>query len=267
MVATVPLPLPNTFTVVAHFVGERVDTRSIGVGTRLADFPVLVRSGREGVVALFRYGVVVCFALDAAEQASVLKHLGGFLAAPLSEPETESVDVRIDPDTSEHSVNGVLVLRDTRAPRLQALAEILAKSVVLAFYEKRMNALFEHMEPVARDIESGGRGGVAGKDLLRHIGGALLVEHTMVGRVEVGEKPEFLWDEPDVERLWVRLEDDYEIVERNVSLERKLDLVSKTAETLLQLSNENRALRVEWYIVALIVFEILLTLYQMFVRD
>ena len=62
----------------------------------------------------------------------------------------------------------------------------------------------------------------------------------------------------------MRLEDDYEIVERNVALERKLDLVSKTAETLLQLSNETRALRVEWYIVALIVLEILLTLFQMF---
>ncbi|MBL8766919.1 MAG: RMD1 family protein [Planctomycetes bacterium] len=267
MVVTAAPPLPNSFTVVAHFVGERIDTRSIGADTRLADFPVLVRAGAQGAAALFRYGVVVTFALDAVEQASLLKHLGGLVAGPLAESETESLDVRVDPDTNERTENGALVLRDTRAPRLQAVAEILAKSVVLAFYEKRMNALFEHMEPVARDIESGGRGGVAGRDLLRHIGGALLVEHTMVGRVGVGEKPEFLWDEPDVERLWVRLEDDYEIVERNVALERKLDLVSKTAETLLQLSNETRALRVEWYIVALIVFEILLTLYQMFVRD
>lgn len=264
MASPATLLLPESFTVVAHFVGERIDTRSIGAEARLAEFPVLVRAGAHGLAAVFRYGVVVTFGLDAVEQMSLLKHLGGWVAAPLAEPETESIDVRVESDAQDHTENGSLVLRDTRPPRLQAVAEILAKSVVLAFYEKRMNAVFEHMEPVARDIESGGRGGVAGKDLLRHIGGALLVEHTMVGRVGVGEKPEFLWDEPDVERLWMRLEDDYEIVERNVALERKLDLVSKTAETLLQLSNETRALRVEWYIVALIVLEILLTLFQMF---
>ncbi len=99
---------------------------------------------------------------------------------------------------------------------------------------------------------------------MRYIGDALLIDHKMVGRVEVGEKPELLWERPELERLYVRLEDEYEIRERHLALERKLSLISRTAETLLDLLQHHRSLRVEWYIVALIVFEIFLTLYELF---
>ena len=85
----------------------------------------------------------------------------------------------------------------------------------------------------------------------------------MVGRVEVGEKPDVLWERPGLNRLFTRLEDEYELQERRTALERKLDLIARTVETLVDLLQNKRALRVEWYIVALIVFEIILTLYQL----
>jgi uncharacterized Rmd1/YagE family protein len=62
----------------------------------------------------------------------------------------------------------------------------------------------------------------------------------------------------------VVLEDEYELAERRLALERKLELTSRTVETLVDLLQNERALRVEWYIVLLIVLEIMLTLYQLF---
>lgn len=87
----------------------------------------------------------------------------------------------------------------------------------------------------------------------------------MVGRVEVAEKPDLLWDHPQLERVYARLLDEYELSERHRALGRKLELISRTAETVLELLQNRRSLRVEWYIVILIVVEILLTLYEMFV--
>lgn len=88
----------------------------------------------------------------------------------------------------------------------------------------------------------------------------------MVARVEVLEKPELLWDHPELELFYARLEDEYELRERHHAVERKLQLISKTAETLVGLLQHDRALRVEWYIVLLIVVEIVLTLYELFAR-
>ena len=60
--------------------------------------------------------------------------------------------------------------------------------------------------------------------------------------------------------------DEYEIQERHNALERKLALIVKTVETQLDLLNNKRSLRVEWYIVILIVVEIFIMLYDMFFK-
>jgi len=94
----------------------------------------------------------------------------------------------------------------------------------------------------------------------------LLVEQRMVGRAEITEKPEVLWEHPQFEGLFARLEDEFEITDRHTALERKLNLISQTAHTVLELLSSKHSLRVEWYIVMLIVLEILLTVYQLFWR-
>ena len=79
----------------------------------------------------------------------------------------------------------------------------------------------------------------------------------------VAPKSRNLWEHPELERLNAVLEGEIEIRERLAALDRKLELVARTERTLVDLISTRHALRVEWYIVALIVFEILLTLYGM----
>ena len=99
--------------------------------------------------------------------------------------------------------------------------------------------------------------------MIRLIGQALLVEHRVSGRVAVGDKPDLLWDRPDLERLYARLENEFELDERAEVLNRKLGLIGQTARLMTDLIDTERSLRLETAIVALIVFEIVLTLYQM----
>jgi uncharacterized Rmd1/YagE family protein len=98
------------------------------------------------------------------------------------------------------------------------------------------------------------------------MGALLLIESRMVGRAEIGDKPELLWDHPELERLNALLEDELEIRERLAALDRKLELVARTERTLVELISTRHALRVEWYIVILIVLEILLTIYDLWLR-
>jgi uncharacterized Rmd1/YagE family protein len=94
------------------------------------------------------------------------------------------------------------------------------------------------------------------------IGQTLLVQQRVSGRVAVEEKPDVLWDRPDLERLYARLEDEYELKERAETLKRKLDTVVETARTLTDMIDANRATRLEATVVILIMAEILLTLGQ-----
>jgi uncharacterized Rmd1/YagE family protein len=69
-----------------------------------------------------------------------------------------------------------------------------------------------------------------------------------------------------LEVLYVRLESEFELRERQLALERKLEVIGRTAQTVLDLLQARRSLRVEWYIVILIVMELLLSLYEQFFK-
>ena len=94
----------------------------------------------------------------------------------------------------------------------------------------------------------------------------MLVQNRVSGRVAVAEKPDVVWDRPDLERLSARLQDEYELKERAEALSRKLTLISDTAEMLTDMIDTQRSLRLEIMIVLLILFEIVITGYQIVTR-
>ncbi len=253
----------SAVTVRALLLGERLELKGLESTQRLATNPLLITAGEGQYAVLFRYGAAVLFGLNPLQEVTFLDQLAPLVGQPPARRETEETRLRIDPAAEEQIAGGEVVLREASVERLQVIADVLAKSLVLAEYEAALAQVFDAVEPFARGLKQGGGAMPKGRDLLRYVGDTLLMQHKMVGRVEVAEKPDVLWERPELNRLFSRLEDEYELQERRLALERKLDLISRTVGTLVDLLQNKRALRVEWYIVALIVFEIFLTLYQL----
>jgi uncharacterized Rmd1/YagE family protein len=242
-------------------VAERIDVR--GMDPRLSNhLPITVAVG-AGCAMLFRSGAVVFFAVDTVAQERFLHDLTPRIHGRYQVPETERATIRIgDADAVEPDA---LVVRESSIERMQVIAEILAKSVVLARNEQEIGTAFDAIEPLAVAMKRAPRKlPWRHSDLVRHIGDAMLVEHQLVDRAEVLEKPELLWDRGDLDRMYARLEDEYEIRERHLVLESKLSLVTTAARTMLELNQARRSLNVEYYILALIVVEVVLALYQIF---
>jgi uncharacterized Rmd1/YagE family protein len=78
----------------------------------------------------------------------------------------------------------------------------------------------------------------------------------------VTEKPDVVWDRPDLDRLYARLEDEYELKERADALSRKLSVIADTAEVLTDIIDTKRSLRLEMIVVVLIAVEIAVAAYQ-----
>lgn len=266
-----PLPAIGKakFVVRALYVGERIDLRSFAKSSRVvAQQPVTMPIDGGGIVVLYRYGACVFFDTEAVDQERFLAVLGPNIEQPYKRPENEEVLISVSSKKKEGMEGGAtVILKDTSGERLQVVAAALGKSVALAQYETDVASTFDHIEPIAAQLEKTGRVGRDVRLLLRHIGRALQNEHKMVARVEVIERPELLWEYPELEQLYLRLEDEFELSERAEILDRKLELISRTVSTTLDVLQTQRGLRVEWYIVALIVFEILLSIYDLFIRS
>ena len=252
----------------ALFIGQRLELRAFEKTNSLATGPLVVRAGSQGAAILFRYGVVVFFGVDPLEELAFLKHMESFVTDPFAQYKAEKVSLCLTAARSDKPSRDTVAmpLDEFNLPRLQVVASVLAKSVILDHYEAAVERTFDRIEPLAHSLQHGGRFMHKSRELLSHIGEVLLTQARMVGRVEITEKPELLWEEPQYERLHQHMAEEYELIERHRALERKLDLISRTAETLLDLLQTKRSLRVEWYIVALIVIEILLTVYELWSR-
>ena len=159
------------------------------------------------------------------------------------------------------------MLKDASTERLQIVANVMSKSVVLALHELQIAGAFDRLEPLAVGIKRRGRSGREARELIQQIGDILLTQHRMVGRVAIADKPDVLWDRPELQRLYARLADEYELAERNSAIDRKLSLVGETVRTLLELVQDQRSVRLEWYIIGLIFIEILPSAYEIFFRS
>ena len=122
--------------------------------------------------------------------------------------------------------------------------------------------MFDQVEPFARQLAENGRASAGRAAIFKQIGNALLVQQRVAGRFAVTDKPDVLWDRPDLERLYARLEDEYELKERAEALLHKLSVISDTAEVLSDILDTKRSFRLEMIIVILIAVELLVAFYQ-----
>ncbi|HEY2136697.1 MAG TPA: RMD1 family protein [Xanthobacteraceae bacterium] len=264
-----PAPEPSLTRVTARalLLGERIDTAGLERSDVIATAPLAFRVGGNGYAVVFRYGVVVLLGLSPVEEDELRRGLGQRVIGPFAKIEDESTTIEIAPERDDQVMaGGPISLKDLAPPRLLVVADALAKNVALARDEREVAKVLELVEPFATRLASVGRAPANRRNMLRLLGQALLVHHRISGRVQVEEKPDVLWDRFDLERLYARLEDEYELKERASALFHKLQVIDETMRALTDIIDTERSIRLEWTIIALIVVEVLIAFYDVLWR-
>jgi uncharacterized Rmd1/YagE family protein len=254
---------PTRLRVCAVLLGDRLNTVGLRREHLVSTTPLAFRVGETGLAVLFRYGAAVLIGLNEADEARVLADVKGYVVGGDGPPEEEIAQILVEPGQEEQiTATGAIQLKAATVEHQLIVADALAKSVALAQDERQMAQVFEKIEPFAASLASGGRWPAGRGAVLRLIGQSLLAQHRLAGRVAVREKPDILWDRPDLERFYARLEDEYELVERAEDLDRKLSVIGSTAEALLDMLDTSRFLRLEILVVVLILAELALGLFE-----
>ena len=254
-------------TVRAHalLLGERISTQGFDQSRVAFPAPLGVRVGEAGLAVVFRYGAVVLIGLSPDEEAAFIQELEPRIVAPILPVEVELAPILTGPsDDDAVTPAGVIELKHHSAERLSIVADVLAKSVALAWAEREVAGVFDAIEPISRALMNGGAPPAGRKAFLRLIGSALMVQHRVSGRVAVRDKPDLLWERPDLERLYARLETEYELVERAETLDRNLEVVGAAATAMIDLQDTARSQRLELLVVILILIEVGLSLLQLY---
>lgn len=247
--------------------GDSLDIKGLEREDSFSANPLAFRTLTGGTAALFKSGAVVFFGMTPVEEEDLIRGLGSRIVDPMEEREVETTQIIVK--AGEEELVGSMAslqLRSADPDRLLLVAEALAVSVALAHDERRIAKAFERIEPVAtslikRQLPSGPKSA-----LLEQIGEALLIQKRLAGRVDLDEKPDVLWDHPELERLWTKLVDEYDLPARARAIERKLVVIRETADTITDLISTRTSHRLEWYIIALIAIEIALGFFYHFYK-
>ena len=266
-VAPTSKPAVTRLTARALLLGDRIDASGLERDDMISATPLAFRTG-NGFVALYRFGVAVMVGLSPLEEDDVLRRIAVRIIGKHDVVDDETAVIEIAAENEDRiPPGGPIQLRDLSPARFLVLADAMAKSVSLGRDEREVSSVFDLIEPFATRLAHSGRAPWNRRSMLKLIGQALRVQHRVSGRVAVEEKPDILWDRPDLERLYSRLEDEYELKERAGALGRKLGVVVETGRALTDVLDTDRATRLEATVVVLIVVEILVALYQIFFRS
>lgn len=248
----------------AVLIGQSINVRSLSNKTSGRYEPTMVSLPKHGIAMIYHYGVIVFFNATVATTAGLIAACQTYTSQMFAKPETEQFSIHICPDFVEGVKNDVIQVKEITLERLIIIGDALSKSVVLDYHENRMSSVFDNIEPIATSLHQKGKLGFSTKMMLKQIGSSLLMSHDMAGKVEITEKPSVLWYHAQLEPLHAQLSEDLEIIERQNILDKKNNVISNTVQTSLEVLQQKQGHRLEWYIIILIAFEILLDLYEKF---
>lgn len=243
----------------ARLLGARIDTRALA-----GDAGIGRVAAAAGLSFVFRYGIAVTFGPDAQAPDALDRVLRVHVIDPTDVQEYEVADLAIHSSGEDRiGPGGQILLTDASPERLLLVATVLARSVVLARDEVLISEAFHQIDPLVSELRQNGRSRLPITEAMKLVGNVLAARHRMVGTVQVDERPDLLWDHPGLDRLYARLEAEYELKERADVLDRKFASLGDFTEVLLDIVQGIRSFRLEVAVLALFALEIVLTVYSM----
>lgn len=145
------------------------------------------------------------------------------------------------------------------------VAVVLAKSVALEKTEFEIGRLLDEIEVVISDLYNGHLG-VSDEKLARMSASILSFRLNTVSYIMLLDKPDVTWVNEEACSLYDEMSTIFELDGRYQNVRQKSETLMDITEVVAGLAHAQRGNRLEWAVIILIAIEILLSLYEMFLK-
>jgi len=137
----------------------------------------------------------------------------------------------------------------------------LAQSVALEFWENTIESVLDKTLIYSKALSKDGKYPTNRTDIIKFIGFCMNVRQEILSNIYVsGTLPDEAWDDPKLEKLFLKLKDIFDIEPRFRSINLSLDSIKSSNEILLELITNNKNVKLEWLIIILIAAELIISL-------
>jgi uncharacterized Rmd1/YagE family protein len=216
------------------------------------------------LAVLFDFGAVVLIGLDSDEREPLIRAISARLSPEPHPPLTEDFLVEVATGSPSQVKFDRVVLHEPTLPRLKLISLLLAQSVAMDYYDEDVQEILRRSDAITAALRTAGRLPGRVDDVVKFIGSCMETKNGVISTLALFDKPEATWEDPELDSLYNRLREELELDDRFRALEAKLRMIQDTLVLLVDLSQYRSTWRLEITVVLLILFEILLMLWQMF---
>ncbi len=214
-----------------------------------------------GHAFIFNYGILVSWGLSEEEGGQLHRELEGLAEKPFSIPSADKFTYEVNAESN--SIRGDLITLIGHGPlEMLAVSHGLAQSTMLAEFESQAIRTIEEYAAIPSSLARDGTIHLSRKTIGRMRGSLFLVESDINLNYGLLDTPEFFWEYPDLEELYLMTARYLDVQSRVEVMNRKLAIIRDLLAMLADEQKHKHSSLLEWIIIWLIAFEIVIFLGQ-----
>lgn len=178
-------------------------------------------------------------------------------------PFRDDYQLVIDPSVEPSITNERAVMPQFKQELLEIICFVIAKSVALERIEERVDTVFDEVGVMISRLGQGVLE-LPDKKLAKLTSSVLDFKYTSIAHIMVLDKPEITWDNEEADRFYLTISNLFELRPRYQEIKHRAETLLDVTDVFSNLSHARRSARLEWIIIILIAFEIVMALWQKF---
>lgn len=257
----------QTHTFVTYFIASRkIDSelfQALPKSAQVAPYTCEILPMPEGGrVFVFHFGAITFWNIDQTRIPDILSRIEGKIVPKSRLQIWDDYRVEVDPAAKSRVHFSSLTLDAMTTDRAEVIALILGQSAAMEYYENTTELIWRTLDTTIKTLKTSGKVSMRASHLPKTIGKALETRGQVARVLHMLDRPELIWEDSLMDRLYDDLRASFDLPERFEALEYKLSLIQDTSQLLLDIAGERRLVWLESSIVIMIAFDILMTLYD-----
>lgn len=254
------------FFIKASYVGESIDIKKFLSEQKQYNFQnkdttLIIKIEDDKFFALTKFGAIVSWNVSSEKMKEILVDLSPYIRnRQTSYPYEEQTEAMIGETKEEEVDDGEIKLTDLKLSKIKLVSYVMAQSVALNRYEDDVEQALAEMEKSIQSLKDWGRIFSRPKNILKQIGRVLSIKQVAVAHLSLFDKPEETWESAKLEKLFIKLQQNFELRERFGVLNEKLNFLSENTRMLSDFIGERRMVVLELIIIAFFAIELIPTI-------
>ena len=219
---------------------------------------VIINLEEDEQIILFKYGVFICWNVKFENIKFFMDFIKNFEINSFDIPFIEELNYTLE---NEFKINfDTIYLNNLSNISKIAISQALAQNVKLDQFEKELLTSIENNSSIPLQLAHTGKINLTKKEISKKIGELFLVKSKMNLHYDLLDTPEFFWEYPEYENQYEKLIKYLDIKSRVEVLNKKLEVIQELLHVLGDEQKHRYSSFVEWIIIILIAFEIVINI-------